>query len=249
MRKTPAIVAGTLSLLVALAACGGSGHTATTSSDAIAAATAPGATGAGPGITAHGTGQVAGAPDVVSITVGVQTTAVHASDALSANAARANSVIATLKGHGVADADIQTSQLSLSPQYDNTGNTLRGYNVTDTVTAKLHDIGAAGGAIDAAVAAAGDAGRLQGVLFSFSDDSALLARARAQAVAAAKTQAQQLAGAGGTKLGALRSLSEDVSQSGPYPYGVSNAANGASTPVQAGTSELTVAVTAIWDLA
>jgi uncharacterized protein YggE len=245
MRKTPAIVAGTISLLLALAACGPSGATA------AAATPGPVTDASSPvGITSRGTGHVAGAPDVMTITIGVQTSGVHASDALAANATRANSVIATLKSHGVADADLQTSQLSLYPQFDNSGAVIRGYQVTDTVTAKLHDLARAGGAIDAAVAAAGDAGRLQGVSFSFNDDSHLLAQARAAAVAAARTQAQQLADGAGVKLGSLRSLSEDTTPAGPYPYpsNAAAAAGGSGTPVQAGTAELTVQVTALWNL-
>jgi uncharacterized protein YggE len=249
MRKTPAIVVGALSLLVALSACGTSGA----SPAASPAATSPG-TPTDPstlsGITAHGTGHVAGAPDVVTITIGVQTSGAHATDALSANASRAGAVIAALKGHGVADADLQTSQLSLYPQYDSQGAVIRSYQATDTVTAKLHDINKAGGVIDAAVAAAGDAGRLQGVSFSFNDDSQLLAQARGAAVAAAKAQAQQLADGAGVKLGTLRSLSEDTTQSPLYPLGAAaSGASAAPTPIQSGTAELTVRVTAVWNLA
>ncbi|MDQ1370466.1 MAG: uncharacterized protein QOF20_2819 [Acidimicrobiaceae bacterium] len=240
---------GALSLLLALAGCGPSGGTsgARPNTQAAASSSDPSTPS---GVTAHGVGRVTGAPDVMTLTIGVQSTAAHAGDALSANATRANAVIATLKSHGVANADIQTSQLSLYPQYDNNGNTIGGYQVTNTVTAKLHDVTKAGGAIDAAVAAAGDAGRLQGVSFSFNDDSSLLVRARADAVAAAKTQAQQLADASGAKLGTLRSLSEDVTRSSPVPYAqAAGVADSAATPVQAGSQELTVAVTAIWNLA
>jgi uncharacterized protein YggE len=253
VKRTPAIAIGALSLLLALAGCGASGARPSASPNASPNAQAAGASSdpsTQSGVTAHGVGHVSGAPDVMTITIGVQTTAAHAGDALSANAAKANAVIATLKNHGIANDDIQTSQLSLYPQYDNNGNTIRGYQVTNTVTAKLHDITKAGGAIDAAVAAAGDAGRLQGVSFSFNDDSSLLVKARASAVAAAKAQAQQLAEASGAKLGALRSLSEDTSRTGPVPYALGAApADSAATPVQPGSQELTVAVTAIWNLA
>ena len=197
VKRTPALAIGALSLLLALAGCGPSGGTAGAASGAgpnTPAAASSSDPSTPSGITAHGVGRVTGAPDVMTLTIGVQSTAAHAGDALSANATKADAVIATLKGHGVANADIQTSQLSLYPQYDNNGNTIRGYQVTNTVTAKLHDVTKAGGAIDAAVAAAGDAGRLQGVSFSFNDDSSLLVRARADAVAAARSQAQQLGG-------------------------------------------------------
>jgi uncharacterized protein YggE len=252
VKRTPAAAVVALSLLLVPAGCGSSAASPTAGPNASLTAQAAGTSdpSAPSGLTTHGVGHVSGTPDVVTITIGVQNTAPHAGDALSANAAKANAVIASLKSHGVATADIQTSQLSLYPQYDNgSANTIGGYQVTNSVTAKLHAVAKAGEAIDAAVTGAGDAGRLQGVSFSFDDDSGLLVRARADAVAAAKTQAQQLADASGAKLGTLRSLSED-SRSSAVPYApAAGVADRAATPVQSGSQELTISVTAVWNLA
>jgi uncharacterized protein YggE len=90
---------------------------------------------------------------------------------------------------------------------------------------------------------------MNGVSFSFDDSSQLLAQARKDAVAKAFVQAQQLASAAGIKLGALRSLSED---SAPQPPGIFNGAPTAgapATPIQPGTQDVTVQVTAVWDIA
>ncbi len=249
MRKTPALALSALLLPVALAGCGASRPAA--AGPLSAAQVSATSTGPPPGITARGTGRVTGAPDVMTIDIGVQTRAAHATDALAANAARAGAVISALKGHGVADADVQTSQLSLYPEYTGGGGAIIGYDVDNSVTAKLRDVSKAGATIDAAVAAAGDAGRLQGATFSIDDQSSLLARARKDAVTRARAQAQQLADAAGARLGALRTLAEGVTPALPVYRG--NAAAGASqtapTPVQPGTQELTVQVTGVWDLA
>lgn len=251
MRKSTPTLLLAAGAAVALAACAGTPRSAATPAVRTVQPITT-TSGADPtsGITAHGVGQISGTPNVLTISVGVQTTAGHAVDALGQNSQKARAVIEALKGNGVADKDIQTSQLSLSPHYTSP-NVLTGYDVSDTVTAKLRDVGRAGQAIDAAAAAAGDAGRLQGVSFSFDDDTGLKAQARRDAVVQARAQAQQLADAAGVKLGALRSLTE-TSQSTPWPVEFANAggagAPAAPTPIQAGTQDLTVEVTAVYEV-
>jgi uncharacterized protein len=160
-----------------------------------------------------------------------------------------------LKEKGVEPKDIQTSQLSINPTYDDKGQRITGYQVNNSVTATLHDIGAAGGLIDAAAAAAGDAVRVQSIGFSIDDDSALKAEARTQAVHQAQLQAEQMAKAAGVKLGGIRLISE-VPAAGPMPYyeqlngGAADSARAASpAPVEPGQQELSLTVDVVWDLA
>jgi uncharacterized protein YggE len=207
--------------------------------------------GSPPAITAQGTGRVKGQPDLLTLVLGVETRAASSDAALKDNANRANALIDTLKGHGVAAADIATSQLSISPTYDNNGQHITGYQVSNQVTARLHDLKGAGAVIDAAAGAAGDAIRIQQVALSFDDDSALLATARADAVRRAHDQADQMARAAGVRLGRVRSISEGTSVSQPYPRLGAFPAPGAAaapTPIQPGTQELTVDVTAVYDI-
>src|SRR5438309_6103435 len=63
------------------------------------------------------TGEVSRVPDVARIGAGVVTSAPTASAAMAANARQMGSVRAALKRAGIADRDIQTSALSLSPEY------------------------------------------------------------------------------------------------------------------------------------
>ncbi|MBA2472157.1 MAG: SIMPL domain-containing protein [Pseudonocardiales bacterium] len=156
-------------------------------------------TGAGstslPGITTRGLGTVTRTPNAVTVVIGVQTRAQSAKGALDANTGKATALIDVLKSKGVAAADLQTSQLSVNPTSDSATGRITGYEVTNQVTAKLHDIGAAGGLIDAAGEAAGDAVRLQQLAFSIDDDSASRAQARADAVRQAQAHAKQMADA------------------------------------------------------
>jgi uncharacterized protein YggE len=244
-RKTAFAAAALAIPMVALAGCGASHPTAATVLKSTPIASSTSATG---GITAHGTGRVSGAPDRMTLSVGVETRAARATDALNQNSTLTAGVIRSLKDHGVADEDIQTAQLSLYPQFDTSGHAMSGYQVTDSVTAKLRDLTKAGATIDAAMSAAGDAGRMNGVSFSYDDNSQLMARARQDAVAQAIAQAGQLAGAAGVKLGSLRSLSEDSSQPPGLFHAAPTTGGGPSTPIQPGTQDLTVQVTGVWDV-
>jgi uncharacterized protein YggE len=204
-----------------------------------------------PEITATGTGRVKGQPDLLTLVAGVETRAATSQAALKDNANRANALIDTLKGHGVAAADIATSQLSISPTYTNDGRQITGYQVTNQVTARLRDLKGAGAVIDAAAGVAGDAIRIQQIAFSVDDDSALLATARADGVRRAHDQADEMARAAGVRLGRVRSIAESTSAPPPYPRGALNSAPGAAaapTPLLPGTEELTVTVSVVYDI-
>lgn len=203
-----------------------------------------------PSITAQGLGTVTGTPDTLRVTLGVQTQGPSAKAALDANNGKATALIDLLKGRGVAPADIQTSQLSINPTFNPNGR-ISGYEVTNMVTATVHDIAAAGGLIDAAGEAAGDAVRVQQLGFLIDDDSALRATARADAVRQAQAQATQMAEAAGVRLGPIRSITE-VPGSGPSPmYQDPSAAldRAAAVPIQPGTQELRITVNVIYDIA
>ncbi|WP_084215767.1 SIMPL domain-containing protein [Pseudonocardia spinosispora] len=201
------------------------------------------------GITASGVGTVTGTPDVVTLVLGVQTQGPSANGALGANRQQANALITMLKNKGVADADIRTSQLSVNPSYNSGDGRITGYEVTNQVTATLYNVASAGGIIDAAGEAAGDAVRVQQLTFSIKDDSDLRAKARADAVKQAQKQAGQMAEAAGVRLGKLRSISEAPVSAPPVPmYERSLDAAAGSTPVQPGNQKLTVAVTVVYDI-
>jgi len=207
--------------------------------------------GPGPiGITAHGTGTVTGTPDELTIQLGVQTRADTAAAALAANNQQANNLINTLKSKGVADADLQTSQLSVDQSYDPTNTRITGYQVSNQVTVTLHHVADAGDIIDAAGRAAGDAIRVQQLSFTIADESALRAKARADAVKRAKAQAAQMARAAGVHLGKLLSITEAPAAQPPGPlYRHQALSDGApQAPVQPGTDTLSVDVDVVYDI-
>ena len=245
---TIAAVAAVTALL--LAGCGREGGNVAGAAPAAGISTDDGR----PSIAARGVGLVKGTPDTLRVVLGVETRSASAKDALAANNEKANALVDTLKANGVEAKDIQTSQLSIHPTYDDKGQRIVGYQVNTIVTATLHDIGGAGALIDAAAAAVGDAVRVQSIGFSIDDDSALKAEARTQAVHLARLQAEQMANAAGVKLGRIRSISE-VPASGPMPYyeryagdAAKAAAGSAPAPVLPGQQELSLTVDVVWDI-
>ena len=90
-------------------------------------------------ITAQGVGKVSGTPDVVTIALGVETRSTSAQTALDDNNRLAADTIAVLKENGVAQEDLQTSQLSVYPSYDDQGK-VTGYQVTNMVTVPVPSV-------------------------------------------------------------------------------------------------------------
>lgn len=196
-------------------------------------------------ITAVGTGTVSGTPDTLTVQLGVQNRASTASAALQQNNTAATKLIKTLQSAGVAKKDLQTSDLSIYPDYSSNGSKITGYEVSNMVSATLHNVGGAGKLIDAAQKAAGNAVRVNGISFSFADDSTLRAQARANAVKQALAQAKQLADAAGVAVGQVLSISDAGSPGSPTPIFAAmpaSAAGAESTPVLAGSADLTVNV-------
>ena len=192
-------------------------------------------------ITTRGVGTVAGTPDTLTVVLGVQTRAASAADALADNNTRAGGLLDVLRGRGVADKDLRTSGLSISPTFDTDGR-ITGYEVANEVTATLRDIAGAGALIDAAAQAAGDAARVQQIAFGIDDDARPRAEARADAVRQAVTQARQLADAAEVGLGPILSITEVTDGRPPVPAARMDAAAQAAVPIEPGTQDVSVSV-------
>lgn len=212
---------------------------------------APAATvgGTGPsasGISISGTGAVSGAPDTLSIAFGISLKRDTVSAAVADNASVATRVQDALKAGGIAEKDIQTSNYSVSPNFDyEQGKSVpKGFQVSNSVTVKVHDLPKAGALIDSVTQTGGNDVTVQGVSFTLEDNKALLANAREKAFADAKAKAEQFAKLSGRTLGKVDSISEnaDPQRFSPVAYAQSDTASGAPTPVNPGqvTSNLTI---------
>jgi uncharacterized protein len=239
-------------VLVGAALLGALGLAGCGSSSRPAAAAAPPCGPNAATVTVGGEAIVSGAPNQLTISLGVQTQAAAASTALAQNSAKAQALVARMKADGIPRSGLQTSGLSVQPVYNNSGNKIVGYQVTNTLTVTLDDLSKAGRVINDAAAAAGNAVRVNNFAFSLQDPTILLGRARAAAVKQAQGQARLMAQASGSALGRLCSLrdqtSDDQDQVQPT-YGFSALAKAAALPpVEAGSQQVTADVTAVYQL-
>ncbi len=201
-------------------------------------------------ITVSASGKVTVVPDVARINLGITTTKGTVKAARESAAQTMTAIIAAIKGLGVADADIQTTNLSLYPQYGS-GSTPKvvGYQISEQVQITVRDLDKAGDVVDAATAKG--ATDVNGISFELADPVKAQNDARASAVAAARTSAQAMAGAANVSLGAVVSITDTTSPSPIfYGYGAQKGAAvpDAATPVQPGTQDLTAMVTVIFEI-
>jgi uncharacterized protein YggE len=187
-------------------------------------------------------GEVKAAPDQAIVTLGVTTSAPNAARALSLNAQKMTAVIAAVKSAGIADKDIQTSNLNLSPQYaydQGQPPRLTGYEASNQVTVVQRDLTRLGALADAVTAAG--ATNINGINFSLSHPVEAENAARDAAVKALQDKAKVLADASGYRIIRLVSLREGSVQSvTPRPMVMGGFAAKAAAPTPVETGELSV---------
>lgn len=197
-------------------------------------------------ITVTGEATVSVAPDNANIRLGVTSQGKNAREASEANARQMTNVLAAIREAGVADRDVQTSRLSLQPQYEQ-GKAgparLLGFQVTNQVTIRIREIDKFPGILDRAIAAG--ANEMSGIEFVVSEQSKLLDQARDDAVTDARRKAELFARAAGVKLGAVTSITEEGS-SPPRP--VMQAMRVSAVPVAPGEQMLRAAVSVTFEL-
>ncbi|HEY4348506.1 MAG TPA: SIMPL domain-containing protein [Gaiellaceae bacterium] len=216
---------------------------------AVAASSAGATTSAslaGRTITVNGVGIVTTVPDQASFSFGVTVTARTARAALSANARRMSSLIAVIKKQGIADRDIQTAEISLSPNTNDNGTKILNFTATNTVSVTTKAIARAGSIVDAAVAAG--ANTISGPTLTPSGQLLLERHALTAAIADARARALTIATAAHVRLGAVRTVTE-VSSS-PVTFSPSAKSSAlSSTPVEAGSVQTEEDVTVTFAIA
>ncbi len=234
MRRSTIAIVGALAVTMAACSSTPQAITVNSSEDALN------------GISVSGIGEVTGTPDTLEVNLGVSVLADTVSEATATAAERADALISALTANGVAEEDITTTDYSIYPEYDYSGNeqSLLGYRVNNTVRAKIRAIDQAGDTLDAVTAAAGDDVRVNSLQFSIEDDAELVSAAREAAWNDALAKATQLAELSGQSLGAATSITETVTNAAPPIYYAEDAAGGgeAATPIEPGTSTVTISL-------
>lgn len=184
-------------------------------------------------------------PDLAVIQAGVVTQAATAGDAMRQNSTRMATVLAALRRAGIAERDIQTSSVSLSPQYryaQNEPPVITGYQASNQVTVRFRDIAKSGAILDALVSQG--ANNISGPNLTIDKPEAALDEARTAAVATARARAELYAKAAGLRVDRILSISESSAMPVPPRPMMMARMEAASdaTQVVAGESELTVSL-------
>jgi uncharacterized protein YggE len=202
-------------------------------------------------ITVTGEGSVFAMPDMAVITMGASAEAETAKEAMDQTSEITTAILDRLTEAGVAEQDIQTSDLSLSPLWSNRSSSenrprIDGYQASNRVTVRVRDLESLGPVLDAVLT--DGANELGGLQFTLSDPEPLMNDARIKAVADARARAELLAEAAGVELGALISLSETGARA-PRPEMLSMArASDSVVPVAQGEAELRASVTLVYEI-
>ena len=170
---------------------------------------------AGTRLDISATGEATRVPDVAIISAGVITRATSARAALQQNAARMDRVRASLKRAGIADRDIQTSNISLNPEYryvQDQPPRLNGYTASNQVNVRFRDIAKSGDILDALVAEG--ANSINGPNLTIDKPEEALDEARTKALGVGRARAETYARALGMRVVRLVSVSEG---GGNYP--------------------------------
>lgn len=207
-------------------------------------------------IVVLGEGEAAVKPDIAVLSLSVMREAPSAREALDLNNKAMADVIAAMKASGVADRDLQTAGVQISPRYDYVNKPdgtqeakLAAYQVTNTITVRVRDLSKTGEILDKSVTLGVNQGG--SVSFTNDDPSRTLTEARKKAVADAIEKAKTLTEAAGVRLGQVIEIDDVAYPQPPQPIlakAFDGAAAGSTVPVEAGENAYKVQVNVTFEL-
>ncbi|MFC9963423.1 SIMPL domain-containing protein [Nocardia ignorata] len=213
-----------------------------------------------PSTTTFGRGTVRAIPDLIRVTLTVESRAATVAGAYDRAGQRVNAVVAALRTAGVRDSDMATSGLGVRTETvytDNGRNEIVGYLASTGLSIALREGSGTEPAetVAAAVNAGGDDVRLGGLTRGIADPAPLLIQARDAAYDDALAKAEQYAARAGVRLGAVLQITEDTSPT-PRAYDVSAemdspimfARSSSPVPVVPGETEVGANVRVTWAL-
>jgi uncharacterized protein YggE len=206
---------------------------------------------AGTRLDINASGEVTRVPDLAIISAGVVTRSASASGAIQQAAARMARVREALRQAGIADRDIQTSNISLNPEYTYANNQppkLNGYTASNQVSVRFRDIANAGAILDALVKEG--ANQINGPNLTIDKPEAALDEARAKAVATGRARAELYARSLGMRIVRVVSISESGGYSPPPPMPVMmvERAQAADSKIDPGEQKLQVNLAMTFEL-
>lgn len=133
-------------------------------------------------------------PDVAYVTLGVQSQGASAEEAMNQNSVTANAVLDAIKNQGIAEEDIQTTNMNIYQDYNEPDL----YNVEIDYQIKVMPVDQVGGVIDSAVAAGANVS--YSLYFDIDDRDSVYMQALEKAMTSVAEKADQMAAAGGFEI-------------------------------------------------
>ncbi|MEV0292644.1 SIMPL domain-containing protein [Nocardia sp. NPDC050710] len=214
-------------------------------------------------VTTFGQGSVRATPDLMRVTISIESRASNVALAYGQAGERVAAVTATLRADGIASADIATSGLSVRTETvwtEGQGTRITGYFATTDLIVILRDIGETADPgpatiIANCVDAGGDDVRLGGLALTFADQEGLLAQARDAAWDNALAKAEQYAARAARILGSVLEITENTASATPFAprmravsSPMTDAYAAAPVPVELGEGEISASIRATWQL-
>lgn len=198
--------------------------------------------------TVRGTGEGSGVPNTASFSFGVTKTANSVQTAQDQVNTVINSISEDLQSLGVDKKDIKTTDYSVTPNYDYSGDTQKtnGYIVTANIQVNVKPIANANKAVD--IATKNGANLVGGITFGLDDATKkeVEEKARMEAINNAKEKAASISHISGIHLGRIVNIQEDsTSPATIYPMAAGEAlrSDEKSTPTQLNPGENKVQLT------
>ena len=166
--------------------------------------------------TVSGVGEVQATPDNTSVSLGVTQEAASADAAQNEVNQVMNALIEDLKGMGIKEEDIKTTNINVNPNYDfNNGQRIIGYSASQNLDVKTENVDLANRVVDTATQ--NGANVISGVSFTINDKDRekFEKEARVKAIANAKEKAQQIANEAGLRLGRIVNIQVEGGEEPP----------------------------------
>jgi uncharacterized protein YggE len=207
-------------------------------------------------VTVTGVGHVAVVPDQLAFDLSVSVLRDDLDQALDDGNTAMQAVVDTLKSSGVAEKDVQTTDLSMNPEYTPRKKgqppVLIGYRVSHSVSVTIEDFDKASAIVTAALNAGGSGVRLNGLRLQVGDPDGSLEPARTAAVDQARAKAEEYAAEAGRELGEIVTISEvndrTYNDQDGLSYRGAAVADSAAFPIQAGQQDLTANIVVVYEL-
>lgn len=190
-------------------------------------------------------GKVNARPDIAMVTLGMTATSPTVAEAQQKNTAVMNSLIEKLKAMDIQEADIQTADYSIEPQYvysEKEGSKVTGYTVSQQVNIKIRDLTKS----NEVLAVAGQVGvnKVSGLTFTIDDKESYKAEARQIALDKIADKAKTLSEMLGVDVVSVISYEEYEGDPVPLPlyrdFDAGIGGNGAAPNVQSGSMDIVV---------